>query len=247
MRKIVVVLFSFLSLSLHAQQNQFLQEIALGVNGGINFSKVSFLHNLPVMAMQLGDIGMDMRMKGGISARYISMKHFGVQLEINYMQGGWKERFKDGDYVSSADFSRSANFSGVRIYRRLDYIEIPLLSHIYFGKKTRFFFNLGPKLGILVSYRNLKSNLSPEQIDIFNPNDPRIFDKGHNNFDYGLSVGSGLDLQIGRLHTIVEGRYTFGFGDVYSNSKSDIYQRSNNQNAAVTIGFLLPVKTFYGN
>ena len=111
----------------------------------------------------------------------------------------------------------------------------------------RFFFNLGPQLGILVSYRDLKDNLSSGQIAVFDPNDPRIYDKGYNSFDYGLSVGGGLDLQIGRLHTIVEGRYTFGFGDVYSNSKSDIYQRSNNQNVAVTVGFLLPVKTFYGN
>jgi hypothetical protein len=241
MRKIVVVIFSFLSLSLYAQREQFLQEIAWGASAGMNLSKVSFLHNLPAMAVELGDIGMDSRVKGGISARYISMKHFGVQLEINYKQGGWKERFKPGEQV------RGVDFSGVRIYRRLDYIEIPLLSHIYFGKKTRLFFNTGPKLGVLVSYRDLKTNLTSEQIAVFNPNDPRIFDKGHNSFDYGLSVGGGLDLQIGRLHTIVEGRYTFGFGDVYSNSKSDIYQRSNNQDFAVTVGFLLPVKTFYGN
>ena len=241
MRKIVVVLFSFLSLSLYAQQNRFLHEIAVGMSGGMNFSQVSFLHNLPAMFVELGDIGMRGGPKVGVSARYISMKHFGVQLEINYIQGGWKERFKDGDQV------RDIDFSGVEISRRLDYIEIPLLSHIYFGKKTNFFVNLGPKLGILAYYGGLKDNLSPEQMAVFNPDDPRIYDRGHNSFDYGLSIGGGLNLQIGRLHTIVEGRYTFGFGDVYSNSKRDIYQRSNNQDVAVTMGFLLPVKTFYGD
>ena len=242
MRKIVILfLFPFFSLSLYAQRNQFLQEIALGMNGGVNFSQVSFLHNDPAKAQELGDFVMRMGMKGGITARYISMKHFGVQLEVNLMQGGWSEKFKVGDEV------RGEDFSGVEISRRLDYIEIPLLAHIYFGEKTRFFVNLGPKLGILAFYGDLKDNMSPEQIAVFSPNDPRIYDKGYNRFDYGLSVGGGLDLQIGRLHTIVEGRYTFGFGDVYSNSKSDIYQRSNNQNVAVTVGFLLPVKTFYGN
>jgi len=246
MRRIVVVLFSFLSLSLYAQQERFLHEIAVGANGGINFSQVSFLHNLPAMFVQLGDIGMRGGPKVGISARYISMKHFGVQLEINYIQGGWKERFRDGDYVRDPD-GKPIDFSGVKISRRLDYIEIPFLSHIYFGKKTRFFVNVGPKLGILAYYGDLKDNLTSEQIGVFNPNDPRIYDRGHNSFDYGLSIGGGLDLQIGRLHTIVEGRYTFGFGDVYSNSKSDIYQRSNNQDVAVTVGFLLPVKTFYGD
>ena len=242
MRRIVIIfLFPIFSFSLYAQQNQFLQEIALGVNGGVNFSKVSFLHNNPAMIQELGDIGMRAGMKGGISVRYISMKHFGVQLEVNLTQSGWSEKFKTGDYVNKIDFS------GVKISRWLNYIEIPLLSHIYFGKKTRFFVNLGPKLGILAYYGELKDNMSPEQMAVFNQNDPRIYDKGHNSFDYGLSVGGGLDLLIGRLHTIVEGRYTFGFGDVYSNSKRDIYQRSNNQNVAVTVAFLLPVKTFYGN
>ena len=241
MHRIIIFLVAFSSISLYAQQNQFLHEIALGVNGGVNFFKVSFLHNNPVMAQELGDIGMRMGMKGGISARYISMKHFGVQLEVNLAQSGWREKFKTGDYVYGV------NFSEVEISRRLNYIEIPLLAHIYFGKKTRFFVNLGPKLGILAFYGDLKDNMSPEQMAVFNPNDPRIYDKGHNSFDYGLSVGGGLDLQIGRLHTILEGRYTFGFGDVYGNSKSDIYQRSNNQNIALTMAFLLPVKTFYGN
>ena len=241
MRRIIIVLFSLLSLSLYGQRSLFLQEIAVGVSGGMDFSKVSFLHNLPANAVELGNVGMRSEIKGGILARYISMKHFGVQAEVNYVQSGWRERFKDGDHVGGEDFS------GVEISRRLDYIEIPLLSHIYFGKKVRFFFNIGPKLGILVSYGDLKDNLSPGQIAVFNPDDPRIYDKGHNRFDYGLAVGGGLDLQIGRLHTVVEGRYTFGFGDVYSNSKRDIYQRSNNQNVAVTVGVLLPVKRFYGN
>ena len=246
-RKTVITIFSFLSFSLYAQRNLFLQEIALGVNGGVNFSNVSFLHNNPAKGAELGDIGMGSGIKGGISIRHISMKHFGVQLEVNYLQGGWKEKFKDGDGVKKSDDAEKVDFTGVEISRRLSYIEIPLLAHIYFGKKARFFVNLGPKLGILASYGNLKENLSPAQIAVFDPNDPRIYDKGHNNFDYGLSVGSGMDLQIGRLHTVVEGRYTFGFGDVYSNSKKDIYQRSNNQNVAVTVAFLLPIMTFYGD
>ena len=240
-RRIVIIIFYFLSFSLYAQRNLFLQEVAVGVNGGMNFSNVSFLHNNPAKGPELGDIGMESRVKCGISVRHISMKHFGVQLEINYLQGGWSEKFRAEDKIEGVDFT------GVEISRRLDYIEIPLLAHIYFGNKMRFFVNLGPKLGILASYGKLKENFSPEQIVVFDLNDPRIYDKGHNNFDYGLSFGVGLDLQIGRLHTVVEGRYTFGFGDVYSNSKIDIYQRSSNQNAAVTVAFLLPVMTFYGN
>ena len=247
MYKIVIgFLFVFSTFAVNAQQNQFLHEVALGVNGGVNFYKVSFLYNNPMKSQELGDVGMQLGMKGGVSVRYISMKHFGVQLEMNLMQGGWKEKFPEKDSILNSTGER-IDFSGVEISSRLNYIEIPLLAHIYFGKKTRFFVNLGPKLGILVTYGEKKSNLSPEQLGIFSKNDPRIYDNGHNSFDYGLSAGGGLDMQIGRLHAILEGRYTFGFGDVYSNSKKDVYQRSSNQNFGLTMAFLLPVKTFYGN
>ncbi len=240
MRRIVVIsFFSFLFFSLHAQQNRFLQEIAVGINGGVNLSTVSFLYNDPAMGSELGDVGWRTGAKGGISVRYISMKHFGVQLEVNFAQGGWSEEFKDGDYIKGV----KVDSAGVKISRRLNYIEIPLLAHIYFGRKMRFFVNLGPKLGIMASYGDLKA----EHMAVFGENDPRIYDNGHNSIDYGLSVGGGIDVQIGRIHTIIEVRYTFGFGDVYSNSKSDVYQHSNNQNFAITAAFLLPVKTFYGN
>jgi hypothetical protein len=244
MYKIIIgFLFIFSTFAMSAQQNNFLHEVAIGVNGGANLYKVSFKYNNRAMDQELGNVGMSMGVKSGISVRYISMKHFGVQLEANFMQGGWNEKFKSNKNVYNV------NFSDVKISRRLNYIEIPLLAHIYFGRKLRFFVNLGPKLGFLTTYGKLESNLSSNQFGVFKLNDPRIHDENneHSKLDYGLSGGGGLDLQIGRLHTVIEARYTYGFGDVYSNSKSDIYQRSNNQDIAITIAFLLPVKTFYRN
>ena len=252
MRRIIVLFFVFFSVSMYAQGDRFLQEIALGINGGVNLSKVSFLHNSLSEKGELGDINLWMGVKGGVSARYISAKHFGVQLEINYAEGGWNENFLpvNGNpvYVKGVNSTNElVDFTNVKISRRINYIDIPLLAHIYFGNKVRFFVNLGPKLGILVSYNELKHNMTPEQIAVFRKNDPRIYDEGYRSFDYGLSVGGGLNFQIGRLHAIAEGRYTFGFGDVYNNSKGDVYQRSNNQNVAISIAVLRPVKQFYGN
>jgi len=250
-RRIVFFLFVFFSFSVYAQENPFLQEIALGINGGCNFSKVSFLHNSQAEKAELGDINLWMGLKGGVAVRYISAKHFGVQLEINYATGGWNEKFQpvNGNkvYLKSPSLPEGIDFTNVNMSRRLDYIDIPLLAHIYYGNRVRFFVNLGPKLGILVSYQELKHNMTAEQIAVFSQDDPRIYDKGYRSFDYGLSVGGGLNFQIGRLHAIIEGRYTFGFGDVYNNSKGDVYQRSNNQNVAISIAVLRPVKNFYGN
>ena len=245
MRRIILGLFLFFSFSMYGQENHFLQEIALGINGGVNFSKVSFLHNSMAEKAELGDISLWMGLKGGVSVRYISAKHFGVQLEINYAEGGWKENFLplNGTTV----YVKGVDFTNVTISRRINYIDIPLLAHIYFGNKVRFFVNLGPKLGILAFYKELKHNMTDEQIAVFRQHDPRIYDYGYRSIDYGLSVGGGLNFQIGRLHAIAEGRYTFGFGDVYNNTKIDVYQRSNNQNVAISIAVLMPVINFYGN
>jgi hypothetical protein len=239
MRRIILFLFFLVGcMGASAQRNTFLQEIAVGVNGGMNFSKVSFLHNVPYLSNQLGDMGMRSGLRFGLTTRYIAQKHFGVQLELNFQQGGWSERFR----------ARSINevlFEDVTISRRINYLEVPLLAHIYFGNKARFFVNLGPKLGFVISYGDLNNSLSAEQLAAFEKRDPRIYDEGYNAIDYGFSGGVGMDFRIGRLHTIVEGRYTFGFADLYSSTKKDVFQRSNNQNVAVILTFMLPVKSFY--
>jgi hypothetical protein len=239
MRRIILLIYficGFLSLS--AQRNTFLQEITVGINGGINFSKVSFLHNVPYLSNQLGDVSMRSGMRFGLTTRYIAQKHFGIQMEVNFHQGGWSERF-------SEIMINQVSFEDVSLSRRINYLEVPLLAHIYFGNKTRFFVNVGPKIGFLIYYGDLNHNLTDIQLAAFENNDPRFSDDGYNSVDYGLSVGGGMDFLIGRFHTIVEGRYTFGFADLYNSTKKDVFQRSNNQNVAVIFTFMLPVKNFY--
>ena len=68
--------------------------------------------------------------------RYISEKYFkmicGIQGEINFSQRGWKEVIEDG--------------SNNTYHRAMNYIEVPLLAHLAFGKDkgngARFIINL---------------------------------------------------------------------------------------------------------
>ncbi|MFA6778550.1 MAG: porin family protein [Paludibacteraceae bacterium] len=217
MRKILFFIFISLFCSASAQRSKFKQEIQLGVNGGVNFAKVSFLHNdKNSNSRYLGTLGMRQGLKAGISARYISQKHFGVLMELNYVEGGWKEKFKNENILNDVDVR------GLTLERSLGYLELPILAHIYFGKNFRYFFNLGPKFGVLVNSGDLKTNypVDSKTFQVGKLDDPRIDNNAsYRKVDYGLSIGAGIDIPIWRTRTTLEGRYTFGFGDIYSNSK----------------------------
>ena len=70
----------------------------------------------------------------GLVFRYAGHKVCAVQVELNYKQRGWKEVLDNVNYT-----------------RQLDYIELPLLMHLYFGgKHVRGFLNLGPQIGYCI-------------------------------------------------------------------------------------------------
>ena len=104
-------------------------ELYIGTNQGVNlWPNVSFK---PSVAQNF-----DVRYKGGFTLRYVNLKYFGFQTELNYSQQGWSETSIDGERYS----------------HRFDYLELPILAHIYFGKKnTKFFVNLGPEIRYMVS------------------------------------------------------------------------------------------------
>ena len=106
---------------------------SIGVNGGVNISSVSFMPRIRE-GKQIGP-------SFGLTARYISEKYFsmicGIQMELNYSQRGWKEVYEDE--------------TGDTYHRAMNYLELPILAHLAFGKDEgnglRFIVNLGPQFG----------------------------------------------------------------------------------------------------
>ena len=70
--------------------------------------------------------------------KYISEKHLGLIMELNFVQKGWREFF---DPEQQPDFAYQ---------RTLSYLEVPFLTHVYFGNRVRFIFNAGPKISFLL-------------------------------------------------------------------------------------------------
>ena len=195
--------------------------LEIGVAGGLNFNRMDFQ---PSMRQKMYN-----GMNGGVSIRYTSEKYFSMicaaQLEINFSQKGWEEDFDDG----------TAN----RYCRQLNYIEVPLLAHLSWGKEQnglQFFINLGPQFGFFLSdSETYEGTWKPEE----RPSSLRpVYGKEvYNKFDYGIAGGAGIELKTKAGNFFVEGRYYYGLADIFNNSKLDDFGRSANQTITARIGY----------
>ena len=137
----------------------------------------------------------------GLVYRYAGHKVCGMQVEINYMQRGWYE--PETDYT-----------------RQLDYIEVPFLMHLYFGKRARGFFNLGPQIGYCI-YSSEKGNV-PEIYDIArkagaNSKSAHQYAKIEKPFDWGLAAGLGFYYRSKYAGVYqLEARFNWSFGNLIS-------------------------------
>lgn len=205
--RIIVVCFLLLSgiFSVHAQTVFIDPEISVGVQGGYGASMVNFNPSV--------DQSFLTGYTGGLVFRYIAEKNVGIQAELNYVQRGWKEA--DNLYT-----------------RQLNYLEIPFMTHLYFGKNVRFYFNIGPKFAYLLSEKVLTDNtVSSTSLqhtaEVQNP------------FEYGLCGGFGLSFRIQKQIFQIETRAAYSLSDIYSNAKVDYFDASNNMGVSAHFAWLI--------
>ncbi len=228
---IAVALCLGIALPAIAQIGEPRHNLAVGFNGGVNFNNVSFQPTVK----QNGLMGIT----GGVTARYISEKYFamicGAQIELNYSQRGWDEQFQLAD--GTKDTSR-------KYVHKMNYLEIPFLAHLAFGKDrgVQFFVNLGPQIGFMISDSEEKSG-DWEDVSITNQQTEIYGKKIENKFDYGIVGGLGLEIRTKRAgNFLVEGRYYFGLADFYNSTKKDYFSRSAHTTISARITYLFDLK-----
>ena len=224
----ILVLAWLFTLPATAQLGEERHNFAVGINGGLNMNSVSFDPKIKQNTLN----GMEM----GVTMRYMSEKYFkmmcGVQMEINYSQRGWSEKIEDG--------------SGNTYSRTMNYVEIPLLAHLAFGKDAlnrgvKFFINAGPQIGLLIgeseSMENIDMNaLTDTQKAVYG-------DKIQNKFDYGIAGGGGIEFRTKKAGSfLLEGRYYFALSDFYSTTKKDYFSRSAHGTIVAKITYLFGLK-----
>ena len=241
--KHLLILFLFLALpwSLFAQIGEHRNTLSVGPTAGWNITNIKFTPK--VEQKGLGGFS------GGVALRYTVEKYFSticsIQLELNYAQMGWKEDIKDinNNPVINATTGAAENYS-----RTINYIQAPLLAHLAWGKEKKglnFFFNAGPQLGAYIS-ESTKSNFD---FDKRNTSD-RVSSvvaqdtmKVENKFDYGIAAGLGVEYSIPKVgHFLLEGRYYYGLGNIYGDSKRDYFASSNYQTICIRLTYLFDLK-----
>lgn len=195
--------------------------IWIGGKAGATLSRMSFSPSVP-QTWLIGETA-------GVTFRYSEEKIFGLIGELKLTQRGWKETFEETDFAYS---------------RTLTYIQLPVLTHIYFGS-SRFkgFFNLGPEFSVMIGDR-ISSNFdyrNPLSVEGF-PSRHRMteqmgMDIAH-RFDYGISAGAGIEFYLRPRHSLVlEGRFYYGLGNIYPSAKSDTFSASRGMSIEITLGY----------
>lgn len=221
MRRLAFITMVMVALLVNAQAPQE-HHIAVGGKAGVTLSRLNFNPTVP-QTMYPG-------MTAGVMFRYIAEKNFGLIAELNVAQRGWKETFEESDY---------------RYSHSLTYLELPILTHIYFGNnRVKGFFNLGPELNVML-VNGVSSNFdyhAAADMEYFK-NDPRHIEQMtmdvNNKLDYGICIGAGMELNLNAKHSLLlEGRFYYGLTDVFPNHKTDIFSGSNPMTIMVTLGYI---------
>lgn len=223
-----------------AQIGEHRNDLAIGFNGGLNMSSVSFTPK--VSQAKLNGI------TGGLSVRYVCEKYFSTVCslygEINYSQMGWKEDIVD---VNDMPVINTATGLPEEYSRTVNYIQVPLMAHLAWGREQKgfaFFVNLGPQFGIYMS-ESTKTNFDfsdRNAADRVNPVCAQDTMAVENKFDYGIAAGAGIEFSHPKVgHFLLEGRYYYGLGNIYGDSKRDYFGSSNFGTIIVKLAYLFDI------
>ena len=247
MKKRAVILIATVcsAVSAMAQIGEYRSEFAVGVNGGVSLSTVGFVPEVPQSQL----VGKTV----GLTLRYTGEKYFNsicaVVAEVDFTQMGWKERIWD---VKDQPVINHETGLAEKYSRIVNYIQVPLLARLGWGRERRgfqAFFQAGPQLGYYLSEK------TEANFDLDNPNvadrvslisRPDYSNMYHmpveNKLDYGIAAGLGLEFSQRHLgHFMVEGRYYYGLGNIYGNSKRDYFAKSNYQTIIIKATYLFDI------
>lgn len=223
-----------------AQIGQHRNTLSVGVNGGYNLTTIRFTPKV-VQSMKGG-------INGGLTVRYTVEKYFStiasVQAEINYSQLGWKEKIQDSN---DQPVINAVTGLAEQYERTINYVQIPFMAHLAWGRENRgvnFFVNAGPQFGIYIN-ESTKSNFewaNRNTTDRANPIVAQDTMSVENKFDYGITAGAGIEWAIPKVGRFtLEGRYYYGLGNIYGDSKRDYFASSNFGTIIIKLGYLFDI------
>lgn len=209
-------------------QREYSPNLALGASGGVTMSRMAFSPEVK----QKWATGMT----AGVRVRYTEENHFGLIGELNVEQRGWGEDYEE----MNSQFSYT---------RRLTYLQLPLLTHLYWGsERFKVFVNLGPEVGYMIGSKitanfDYKDYMDLPGFPLHNRTCQQMVMDVEKRFDYGISAGLGLECRVARRQSVMlEGRFYYGLGNIFNSTRSDYFSASRGMSLMVTLGWMMRVR-----
>jgi len=139
---------------------------------------------------------------GGLTFQYNFPKIVSLRTNVSFERKGaiTKSNFTDSNGNPIGEFTIRTNF---------EYLTLPILARVSFGKKFKFFANLGPYFGFLI-----KQTFVTEGTEQF-PGGTSDNTENDKRFDAGLSGGIGGSATVkGRFIITLEARHNLGLYNV---------------------------------
>lgn len=226
---LLLLLAAAFSLPGSAQVGRYRSDLAVGVNGGLLMNRVTFSPRVQ-QNMYMGP-------EVGLSLRYTCEKYFAavcaLQVEVNYSRQGWSEMAEDGSYSFRRD---------------MDYIHIPFMARLGFGRERKGvmgYIIAGPQLGYCLHENSTRTGeWTAEGIPATPEGTTAHYNKAvEKPFEYGIVGGAGIEFSHPRMgHIALEGRYLFGLSDIFGNGKKDPFGRSANSTILVKLSYFFDVR-----
>ena len=222
-----ILLLGFLLIGIsptRAQENPW----SIGLKGGATITSVTTSNRRYVNTTDRLRASPIQGYTGGLALQYLTEKNFGLQTEVNYVQKGWKEELFD---------SLIGERNPDRFYQvNLNYVEVPIMAHGYFGKRNlRLFLNLGLSFSYLLSYDTERSlpDITDEESDL-------IYQEIYQNkFDIGMRGGGGFEVVTSVGMFQLESDFTWGLNSILDKNITDIPNVVQNTTVAITLGYFV--------
>lgn len=191
-------------------------ELYLGVQGGAVASMVQFA---PAVQQNWKEplIGPH----AGLVFRYSEHKVCALQVELNYMQRGWREQ--------------QTNYC-----RRQDYLSLPFLMHLAVGRRFRGFLNLGPEVSVAV-YESATGDAA--KVALLHSKKSSVEAQQYaaleKPFEWGLAAGLGCYYRSQRAGTYqLEARFNYSLSSVFGTGKTDYFTAAVPMNLSLNLAYL---------
>jgi len=171
------------------------QKIQIGVMGGLNFAD------------------MDLKTSTGTDRLTSSRTLFGIGGVLDLNLGQYTSLVVEPKYLQKGG-TQKATTSDPDIDMKMNFLEIPIFLKVAYGEVIRPYMKVGPSIGLLLS-----SNAEGEVGGVVSGQPQKVYEADLNDvlegIDFGLSVGAGASLLLGKNTIFLDGRYTFGLVDLW--------------------------------